>query len=360
MRELRVPILVNRYEQAVDVDLAAFCARRKLRLLCKPRLADVLPVDNGRLDWGDKGYSLMAHFDFVVADADGLAVLAIEFDGPRHSSDPVQIARDEKKDRICRNYALPLVRAGAAALRQADRRTFLQWLLEVWGAHHDLSDAWDEVHEADENGEDPGDLPDMKLERFNYRRYGGIRDREEPGRMIAAPLDAFRQARKRIGMAWLGPFSSTPDGWFRETDRCTVGHVAIEVGDSAWLLGTGRVNLRGLYPWVAGLCPEIVAQDIALLDLSRQLDEWERGNQPAMTREGVEAIVHDCERMLLAVIELPSRAQRMQFVLQTIKQWGVDTDDPRVWLRVHSSFYMNDGDGPRRGWHDDDEDEDGW
>ena len=129
-----------------------------------------------------------------------------------------------------------------------------------------------------------------------------------------------------------------PDGWYREAERCTVGHVAIGVGDGGWLLGTGRVNLRRLNPWVDGRCPPIVAQDMALLDLARQLDEWERGNRVAMTREGLECAVSGCEHALLALIEPPSRAQRMRFVLDTIKSWGVDTDDPQVFWRVYSSF----------------------
>jgi hypothetical protein len=83
MRELRSPILVNRCERAVDANLATFCSKRGLRLCAKPRVADVLPVNNGCLSGDDVSYALKAHFDFVLADLDGLAELAVEFDGPR-------------------------------------------------------------------------------------------------------------------------------------------------------------------------------------------------------------------------------------------------------------------------------------
>lgn len=173
MRELRVPILVNSYERAVDVHLARFCAKRGLRVHCKPRVADVLPVNDGSLDGADLSYALKAHFDFVIADQDGLAELAVEFDGPTHVSDPKQVARDERKARICLTYALPLVRFGAAAFRQADRRTLLEWLLEVWGAHRDLEAAWAEVSEVEERGEDwVYDLPETKLDDFDYATFG--------------------------------------------------------------------------------------------------------------------------------------------------------------------------------------------
>ncbi len=51
---------------------------------------------------------------------------------------------------------------------------------------------------------------------------------------------------------------------------------------------------------------------------------------------------------MLAVIELPSRAQRIQFVLRTIKGWGVNTDDPEVFSRVYMSFMEADEDRERR------------
>jgi hypothetical protein len=286
---LRRPILVNRYEQAVDAGLSAFCVRRGLRLFPKVRVADVLPISDELLSRAEESYGLKAHFDFVLADAHNRAELVVEFDGPSHWSDPKTIVRDEIKDAICRRHALPILRIGAGAFALLDdRRTLLEWILEVWSAYRNLSQAWAEVEAAEERGEDwDNDLPEIRLEDFDFRTYGGLRDWDEPGRMISAPLDPFRRARKRIGSALVGVNVSRPEGWVGTTRRGTVGYVAVAV-DGGWLLGTGRANLGGLSPWIGHLWGDFVAQDIALLRVAEQLDEWEQSERAPLWRDEVE------------------------------------------------------------------------
>ena len=251
----RVPILVNDYERAVNAQLAAVYRGRGRRVHCKPRVADVLPVNDGKIGADDLSYALRAHFDFVVTDHDGLAEIAVEFDGPRHRLDPVQRRRDERKARVCHTYMLPLLRVGATALRPADRGTLLQWLLEVCCTYQDLQSAWDEVWEAEDHGGWPGDLPDVELDDFDYREFWAFADDDVPGRVICAPLDAFHEARERIGRAAVLEHRRC-EGWFH-VDRGgpTVGHVGLEVGESAWLLSTGGFDLRGVYPSIRGLDP---------------------------------------------------------------------------------------------------------
>jgi hypothetical protein len=146
---LRTPILVNRYERSVDTRLSEFGARHGLRLFPKVRVADVLPVSERWLNGAEVSYGLKAHFDFVLADSENNAELVVEFDGPSHWSDPKTMARDQMKDAICRRYALPILRIGAAALDPLDdRRTFLQWILEVWSAYRNLAGMWAEVEAA--------------------------------------------------------------------------------------------------------------------------------------------------------------------------------------------------------------------
>lgn len=330
MRELRLPILVNRHERAVDAHLARVCDSHDLRLHCKPRLADVLPVTRGE----DLSYALKGHFDFVLADSDGLAELAVEFDGPAHRDDPVTIARDTRKARICREFMLPLLRVGAPALRPVGQRTLLSWVLEVWKFQRDLRCGWDQVHATEERGEDwQDDLPEMRPGDFDYRTYG-CPDEDEPYRMLVAPLDAFHEARQRVGLTHMETVGGNFDGWSQDTGRHTVGYLALEVRSGTYLLGTGRADLSGLSPWVEGLLPSAVAQDLALLDLDRQIREWQAGRLRALSREGVEATVAGARSGLLRLFETPSRIDRAMFVVKTVEGWGMKVDGlarARLW-----------------------------
>lgn len=349
---LRKPILVNRSEQAVDAGLSAFCVRRCLRLFPKVRVADVLPISDGMLSRVEESYGLKAHFDFVLADVQNNAELVVEFDGPSHWSDPKTIVRDEMKDAICRRYALPILRIGAGAFAPLDdRRTFLEWILEVWSAYRNLSQAWAEVEAAAERGEDwTHELPEIRLDDFDYRTYGGLRDSDEPGRMISAPLDPFGRARKRIGSTLVGVNVLRPEGWVGKTGRGTVGYVAVAV-DGGWLLGMGRANLGGLSPWIGHLWGDFVAQDIALVRVAEQIDEWERSERAPLRREEMEQAVDGCKPMLIAPIEPPTKRERADFILRTIEGWGVDSDDPLVQARVRMSI-ESDPCGQADGWDD--------
>lgn len=344
VRSLRKPILVNDYEKAVDAHLLPLTTNGGLRLHCKPRLADVLPVD-GQVSGADLSFALKAHFDFVLADQNGLAELAVEFDGPAHHRDPVQLVRDERKDRICRSFALPLLRVGAPALRPADERSLLQWVLEVWRTHRVLRREWDEIADAEERGEDwDGDLPEIRLDDFDYKTFSALRDEDEPGRTICAPLDAFLPARQRVGQAWLRHGWARFEGWRAESDRCSVGQLAIEVGDDAWLLATGRANLRGLYPWIDGLCPPIVAQDIAMLDLDRQIAQWEVGCCRPVGTDRLAAAIAGARPGLLSTFERPSKWDTGRYLIETMKQWGLDS--PIAEARVWTSVLSDPGDPP--------------
>lgn len=349
---LRKPILVNRHEQAVDAGLSAFCVRRSLRLFPKVRVADVLPISDGLLNRAEESYGLKAHFDFVVADVQNNAELVVEFDGPSHWSDPKTIVRDEMKDAICRRHALPILRIGAGAFAPLDdRRTFLEWILEVWSAYRNLSQAWAEVEAVEERGEDwDNDLPEIRLDDFDYRTFGGLHDWDEPGRMISAPLDPFRRARKRIGSTLVGVNVSHPEGWIGKTSRGTVGYVAVAV-DGGWLLGTGHANLGGLSPWISHLWGDFVAQDIALLRVAEHVDGWERSERAPLRWDEIEQAVNGCKPMLIAPIEPPTKRERADFILRTIKGWGVNSADPLVQAHVWTSI-ESDPCGLVDGWDD--------
>lgn len=199
--------------------------------------------------------------------------------------------------------------------------------------------AWREVWETKDSGKDwLDDLPDVELDDFDYRKFWALADENVPGRIICAPLDAFHQARERIGRATALEHCRCK-GWFREGRKePTVCHIALEIDESAWLLGTGRADLRGVYPWISGLSPARVAQDIALLDLNRQLDYWERHHQRAMSWESVQTTVAGCKLLLIATPSISSQFEMAEHVLRSIRGWGIDTNDPRVRARVFMSL----------------------
>lgn len=334
MHDFRVPILVNAYERDVDTKLGKLCERYGARLFPKVGVKDVVPIRGSGLDAGEFSYAMKAHFDFVLADRNDEALLIVEFDGPRHRHDPEQIRRDQRKDRICRTFLLPIIRAGAPSLQEADHRTLLEWIIEVWFEGKRLRDQKRAMDE-DENWD--GDPPEIDPDDFNYRTAYAMED--EGCRF--APLDAFREAREHIGRLWGSRVGMGVEliGWYQKSpDGHHVGRLALEVESGAWLVGTGRADLRGVSPWFPGVTPTIVAQDIALLDLSRQLSDWERDRKIAVSREGVNAATAGMTPGTLTWFTLPSRYEMMTFTLDKLQSWGIDTDDPSVYLRVHRSF----------------------
>lgn len=63
----------------------------------------------------------------------------IEFDGFGHDQ-PEQVRRDILKNRFCSRASLPLLRLGAMDLREFDRSTVLEWIVQRFVAWHDESD----------------------------------------------------------------------------------------------------------------------------------------------------------------------------------------------------------------------------
>jgi very-short-patch-repair endonuclease len=111
--------IMNEYELATDSALRDAAVRYGARVHAKVRIADV--VDIRELTGTVRSYALRAHFDFIVADADGNPLFAVEFDGPSHDRDPEVIRRDALKDRICDQEGFALLRIDDGYLRQVSR-----------------------------------------------------------------------------------------------------------------------------------------------------------------------------------------------------------------------------------------------
>jgi hypothetical protein len=116
----------NRRENQMQQQIRAAIERHGAELHEKVRVADV--IDISKLDQRGLGsYALQAHFDFVLIDENQEAVVAIEFDGPGH--DP---ANDHKKDSICQQADLPLIRVyGFEQVREINSITLVRYLVEL-------------------------------------------------------------------------------------------------------------------------------------------------------------------------------------------------------------------------------------
>ncbi len=100
------------------------------RVALKPRIQDVIDKQDDDL-WDDE-FSLYTrgHFDFVVYGGEhSLPAFAIELDGPTHL-DPRQIERDVRKNLLCAEAGLPLLRFGGSRLSVQDQIGLLAWLTE--------------------------------------------------------------------------------------------------------------------------------------------------------------------------------------------------------------------------------------
>lgn len=99
------------------------------------RLCDVLKLDNGeKLDeYADSLYRY-GHFDFLVCSKEKriplVPIFAVEFDSPYHDNDPIQIRRDEYKNRFCKNAGLNMLRITDEQLAEHEKVSLLAYMLE--------------------------------------------------------------------------------------------------------------------------------------------------------------------------------------------------------------------------------------
>jgi hypothetical protein len=102
----------------------------------------VLERDADELDREAMSLYTRGHFDFAVYPDDPdeqLAAFVIEFDGFGHDR-PEQVRRDILKNRFCSRASLPLLRLGPMDLRELDRSTVLEWIVQRFVAWHAESD----------------------------------------------------------------------------------------------------------------------------------------------------------------------------------------------------------------------------
>jgi hypothetical protein len=138
---------VSQQTRLIDV-LEAVAARPAETLVLGPTAMDALlpaiRAQKGQLGprhpWlrnGDWSWAMTSHLDFVVLT--GLddpvpnhPMFAVEFDGDHHLADPLQVRRDERKNRLCLAAGLPLLRIDRRHLDVADELPLVRWIAELW------------------------------------------------------------------------------------------------------------------------------------------------------------------------------------------------------------------------------------
>mgnify|MGYP002382209601 CR=1 FL=1 len=101
---------------------------------------DAIDLHNSGISDDEYTYAMMAHFDYVVADArTKRALFAVEYHGASHFTCEPAIMRDRKKSALCNALRFDVVRITKFDLIQdSSGRTQLQTLVECWFAGRQL------------------------------------------------------------------------------------------------------------------------------------------------------------------------------------------------------------------------------
>lgn len=144
--------LLNRSEAVVHERLRRACEPNGTKVYPKVRLADVLPIERSGIASEPYSFALKSHLDFIVVKETNDPLFAVEFDGPSHQ-DEAQRGRDRLKDKLCKDFGLPLLRVRDAHLAEAYRSyDILTWIVEQWF----LREAFDAAQES-------GAIPDDEI-----------------------------------------------------------------------------------------------------------------------------------------------------------------------------------------------------
>jgi len=85
-------------------------------------MGDVVASEGMGMSNAELCYLRLAHFDFVIWDAEERATAVWEYDGIHHVADPEQQRRDSLKDSICHKAGLPLFRVSGRPSVRTIRR----------------------------------------------------------------------------------------------------------------------------------------------------------------------------------------------------------------------------------------------
>lgn len=197
--------LQNKYEKLTNDYVDEVCKRYGALTYAKVRLADVFKIEGSGISNELYSYALKAHFDTIVYDSDLLPLFAVEFDGSTHIFDQKQIDNDLKKNTLCEELGLPLLRISSDHLNKEHRGTnLLSWFIEVWFASQ-----W--FYKAQEEG------------KFSYEEpFLPMSFQSIPGKDREFPLWLSRSARGKIASlnmkGHLEDFSPTAVVWMGQNN----------------------------------------------------------------------------------------------------------------------------------------------
>lgn len=319
------------------------------RLCLKPRIADVLAIEDSGITHEQYTYALRGHFDFVVYrhDRDALRDLpqfAVEFDGRQHRTDGRQIARDRLKDTICEQLGLPLVRAREPALKQVGDQALLEWLAELWFVYHDL---WPALHADDE---DRGLLDsEPRPSWFNYARIWqqldpshdldrhGIDGPYDPFGPFRREFQRFVHGRKVAGM-WKSYAGEDQHGTAR-------GVIRLDLDDKRCLVGEGRCQLRQFIR--APLLAETVALDLALMDIVKRTRDYAAGRFAPLDDATARRRIGDLPYS--PVLQLPALSDDdfYEITLSWLGPNASESQREKAWMFAHVDRYEDEEDRDR-------------
>jgi hypothetical protein len=253
--------LLNQHEEITHETLASVCTREGASIFSKVRLADILPIEGSGLSDADFEFALKSHLDFTVADKNLQPLFAVEYDGRTHQNEKQQ-QRDARKNRLCEQFGLPLLRINSKYLRKTYRgMDLLSWFVETWFAAQAFA-------EAQEHGYIPFDEPFMGSSFITI-----------PGRKERHPLWLSVDSRiqiRRLSMTGKcsDPIPSHIVGADEEDNCHAIGWCRVTPDTVVWVKTAMRAQLF-----------------------------------PVSTSEALsEIVIHDLYRKLVAVIEAQDRA----------------------------------------------------
>ena len=271
----RKPILVNRYERITDRQLRDVVEPRGARVCPKVRISDALRIEQSGISGPLYSYALKAHFDFLVVDESSkLPLFAVEFDGPRHKSDPDAIRRDEMKNELVKSFDFGFVRITSDYLDPIPLRRYtrLAWLADIWF----LCRAF---HEAQDRGEVPYDEPFCY---FSFGSFNGDGTAEFFTSDVTMPTRTkIRQAyeKKLVG----SDCPTTLLNWHAQR-----AYAFIPLPDlTQFLIGKASCFMVSFQ----GIGSGELADDLAILDLGARLDGYLRGVVVPSSKEQMDALL---------------------------------------------------------------------
>jgi hypothetical protein len=310
LMDRRRKILANEYEALTDKALREATTQCGAKVFAKVRLADSLHLKSSGISNEEYSYALRAHFDFAVARGDSMSAFAVEFDGPKHDTDPDFVRRDALKNSICDKLGMPLLRIDADFLQPIGktRFTILGWAVELRYLYEGFCQAqetgqlpyYDEVfdysaflgwgyYEGDKLVEidhtdlakrigklfQRTDLPD-EVKRQPIESLGEALGYGNRNLIMIRPYDPFLPARAELMRCLEKKVClSPPEELEAEDSRGYIVSIAfVKLPGDKTIIGRGRCR-RLHFPPVR---PHWLSEELAILDAAEKLKSYQRGN----------------------------------------------------------------------------------